>query len=707
MKYNKTEIDSVKVRETAERYKVNLLAASILVRRGWASDPEETAFILEEDLKYTHNPFLFHEMEDVVDRIHAASDEGEKVIVFGDRDADGITSTVLIVNKLKEMGIDVSWSLPSGDDPYGITMEKVKEFAESDGTLMITVDCGISSTDEIRYAKEFGIDTIIIDHHVPGEEVPEAFAVINPKMEDCGYPFRDLAGCGVVSKVVWALTFSETDLYKKNISILNVVPGGSKSYLIEVQKLYNLIELCDPLKETIVEGIIDNPSGTNLSSYLNDSLIVVFNGAVQKKLFSQAFGSSVELNAFDISDQIYSMFSRLSGMSLLKMREISRDSRYSDSPVGEIDILRNLFLALVYKQNQNLTKGYDSILDLVTIGSIADMMPLRNENRIIVKHGLKNIQNTENIGLHDLLLKQKLLEKPLATSDIAWNITPLINATGRMGVPEKAAELLFCTDQKIIRNLTDEVISLNKERKRLGDKNWDSLKSSADRSFQEFSSSLVLTGGKQVPRGITGILSARFASYFNVPAVVYTVLQERIVGSVRSLRNYPIMNMLNFCSDLFSDFGGHDFAGGFSMPAEKLPDLKKRLEEYLKNNKILKAEEKIFEVDAELPSGFMNDEIFKVVKQFSPYGEGNPPLVFLARKLKIKNLEIVGQKKIGHVKMTLESENQSWPAIFWNASDKIAPEVKPGAYADVIFRVGNNYYQNNYMPQLIVLDMAV
>ena len=705
MKYNKKKIDSVKVREASERYKISLLAASVLVRRGYADDPKEVAFVLEEDLKYTHNPFLFDAMEDVVDRIHAASDEGEKVIVFGDRDVDGITSTVLIVNKLKEMGIDVVWSLPSGDDPYGITEEKVRNFAESDGTLMITVDCGISSIREIQYAKQFGIDTIIIDHHMPGDEVPEAFAIINPKMENSGYPFRDLAGCGVVSKVIWALTFSETDLYKRNISILNIVPGGDRSYRIEAQRLVNLIEYSNPVKETIVQGIIENPSGTNLSDFLNDSLIVVFNGAVQKKLFAEAFGSSVELNAFDISEQIYNFFPRLSGMSLLQMREISRDSRYSDKAAGELDILRNLFAALVNKNNRKLSGSFGSLLDLVTIGSIADMMPLKNENRIFVKHGLKNIQNTENIGLHDLLLKQKLLEKPLATSDIAWNITPVINATGRMGVPEKAAELLFCSDRSIIRNLTDEVLSLNKERKKLGDKNWDSLKGGAERSFQDFDAALVLTGGKNVPRGITGILSARFASYFNVPAVIYTVIEDRIVGSVRSLRNYPIMNMLVSCSDLFTDFGGHEFAGGFSMPEKNLPALKTRLAEYMKNNKTAAVEERIIEVDAELPEGYMNDEVIKVSDMFAPYGEGNPPIVFLARKVKISSITEVGNKKTAHLKMTFEAGGKSWPAMFWNASDRIM-ELQKVKTADVIFRVGHNYFQNNFIHQLIVLDIS-
>ena len=705
MKFNKKEIDVEIVRGIADRYRISLLFASILVRRG-ITDPGEICFILEEDLKYTHNPFLFEEMEDVVDRVHAAADEGEKVIVFGDRDVDGITSTVLIVNKLKEMGIDVVWSLPSGDDPYGITLEKVREFAENDGTLMITVDCGISSVNEIKYAKELGIDTIIIDHHMPGDEIPGAFAIINPKLEDSGYPFRDLAGCGVVSKVIWALTFSNTDLYKKNISILNIVPGGHNSYLIEVQKLYNLVEFSAPVKETIVHGVIDNPSSTNLSSYLNDSLIIVFSGKVQKKLFAEAFGNSFELNAFDISDQIYELFPQLGGMSLLKMREISKDSKYSEKPIGEIDILRNLFIAFVNKRNQQITRGFDNILDMVTLGSIADMMPLKNENRIIVKHGLKNIQNTENKGLHDLLFRQKLLEKPLATSDIAWNITPLINATGRMGVPEKAAELFFCEDQSRIGSLTDEIISLNKERKKLGDKLWEQLRKSAEKSLEEMGSSLVITGGKHVPRGITGILSARFASYYSVPSIIHTEIGDRVVASVRSLRNYPIMEMLNYCSDLFTDFGGHEFAGGFTLPVSRMPVLKKKLLEYVTSKKVVTVEEKIIEVDAELPSGFMTDDIFKVVGKMAPYGEGNPPIVFLARKLKIKNIDIVGQKQVGHVKMVLESKDRSWPAIFWNASDRIDKTLKPDDFIDVIFRVGHNYYQNNYVPQLVVLDMS-
>ena len=207
MEWNKKKIDPDSVKGLAERYGIDILTASIFSRRG-ITDSEDLKFYLENDLRYTHNPFLFEEMEDAIDRIRQAAEEGEKVKIFGDRDVDGITSTVILKKGLASIGIDADWSLPEGNDPYGLTMEGVDKFAEEDGSLLITVDCGISNFREIEYARGKGIDTIVIDHHLPSEEIPPAVAIINPKSNDSCYPFRDLAACGVVAKVVWALSFS-------------------------------------------------------------------------------------------------------------------------------------------------------------------------------------------------------------------------------------------------------------------------------------------------------------------------------------------------------------------------------------------------------------------------------------------------------------------------------------------------------------------
>ena len=240
MIWNKKPTDSALVREISERYDLNLLTASIFVRRGLSS-PEDIKFYLEKDLRFLHNPFLFEEMEEAVERINAAAEEGEKVFVFGDRDADGITSTVLLVKALKKLGIESFWALPEGDDSYGLTRQVVDTISKQDCTLLITVDCGISNQEEITYASSLGIDTIIIDHHNPQDTLPEALAIINPKLPDTVYPFRDLAGCGVVSKVAWALDFSKTELYNQTVCLLCARPGN-ETVVVEAVKLVNLVE---------------------------------------------------------------------------------------------------------------------------------------------------------------------------------------------------------------------------------------------------------------------------------------------------------------------------------------------------------------------------------------------------------------------------------------------------------------------------------
>ncbi|HKL60318.1 MAG TPA: DHH family phosphoesterase, partial [Sphaerochaeta sp.] len=164
MEWKKKSVASQDVKHLHEQYGLDPLCSSIMVRRGLTS-PDQVKFHLESELTYLHNPFLFDDMEEVVDRINGAVSEGEKVRVFGDRDVDGITSTALLVQELQRLGIDVSYRVPEGDEPYGLTMEGVDAAYEDDVTLIITVDCGISNNSEIAHAKTLGIDTIITDHH--------------------------------------------------------------------------------------------------------------------------------------------------------------------------------------------------------------------------------------------------------------------------------------------------------------------------------------------------------------------------------------------------------------------------------------------------------------------------------------------------------------------------------------------------------------
>jgi single-stranded-DNA-specific exonuclease len=189
MIWNKTAVDAPAVKEMARRFEIDLLTAAILARRGMTS-PETLRFVLQNDVRLLHNPFLMSAMGEAVERINAAVDSGEKILIFGDRDVDGITATVLLFETLTGMEGDVAWMLPEGEDGYGLS-EKVIEAAVGAGVgLIVTVDCGVSNVVEIERAAALGIDTIVIDHHNPPAELPAAIAVVDPKIP--GYPFRDL-----------------------------------------------------------------------------------------------------------------------------------------------------------------------------------------------------------------------------------------------------------------------------------------------------------------------------------------------------------------------------------------------------------------------------------------------------------------------------------------------------------------------------------
>ena len=269
MQWIKKELSREPVKAIMQRYNCDALTASILVRRNIV-EGEKVLYMLETNARYLHSPFLFNNMEDAVDRILNAKDEGEKVLVFGDRDVDGITGTALLYEALRDFGLDVSWQIPTGDETYGLSETAIENFAKNDGTLIITVDCGISNFNEIEFANEKGIDVIITDHHKPQDKVPNAFTIINPQLDDSGYPMKEISGCTVAWKLVLALRFAMTEFYKSPICLLNVRPINDV-YTIEVRKLVNLVEVASA-NEHIQEGAV-RFSATRLPQFLNSALV--------------------------------------------------------------------------------------------------------------------------------------------------------------------------------------------------------------------------------------------------------------------------------------------------------------------------------------------------------------------------------------------------------------------------------------------------
>lgn len=702
MEWIKRDLDASLVRETAARFDIDLLSASIFVRRGIVA-PGDILYFIEKDLGLLHNPFLFAQMEDAVDRILLAAEEQEKVRVFGDRDVDGITSTVLMKKVLDEVGIDASWALPAGDEPYGLSRAAVSKFAEEGGTLLITVDCGISNAPEIGYAGELGVDSIVVDHHIPQEILPPATAIIDPKIEGAGYPFRDLAGCGVVAKLAWALRFAKTDWYKQPVCLLNLRPGNG-TYVIDAMKVQNLVEV-SRLTETIVPGI-GNVTQTRIVDYLSGCQICVYDEASQVRLLRAVFGENIEVHVADLAPEIWKAFPELAGKSLLKVREQSKLTRYRDGAQSEIDTLHGLFAALVTSKIPGLSSDFLSLLDLVALGTIADLMPLKGENRILVRTGMEVLNATSRKGLQELLLAQNLSGKRISTTDVGWQISPLINATGRMGVPQKAAELFLTDDPRKRRELAEDVCGLNRDRKRLGDETWDKILPAAKRSLEELDGKLVFVAAREMHRGITGIIAARLVNYFSVPAIVAAFLEhDKAVGSLRSDMRLNVKDFLERSADLFIDFGGHDYAAGFSITTANLEEFQKRLPVLVQALETPSIPIPSIDIDAELPPKYLTPGLVDIVERFEPYGEANQPLVFLARGMTITELDLVGRREQSHVRLLLDGGSFKWPAVYWNAASRVGPDFNRGDRVDVVFRLGRNYFQNRESIQLTILDL--
>ena len=703
MIWSKKEVGRDLVRELTGRYGCDALTASILARRNIIEGPD-LLFYLEDDLRYLHNPFLFTDMEDAVDRILDAKEEGEKVLIFGDRDVDGITSTTILHQALTDLGMDVAWRVPSGNDPYGLTLEAVEEHSKNFGTLIITVDCGISCVAEIARAAELGIDVIVLDHHNPQEELPEAVAIINPKMADSGYPFRDLAGCAVVWKLVTALRFGMLELYKQQICLLNVRPVN-ESYVVEAVKVVNMSEV-DRITETIVPGMV-KISQTRLLPFLQGQQIFVWDEAMQKTQLAKIFGKGVEFNFLDIAGEVAKLIPAVRGMSLLKLKDLSRIAKYSDKSVSELDGFLNIFITFAQKQNSIFGKRETEELQLVALGTLADLMPLQNENRILVRQGLAAINANPRPGLAELLARQGLAGKKSGTSDLAWQISPAINATGRMGRPEQAVKLFLSQNQAERNKLVEEIIQMNTDRKQLGTDSWTIVEPLAKESLERHHENLVIAASADIHRGVTGIMANRLASCFHVPAVVICFMEDgTAVGSMRSARGLHLNALLEPCADLFIDHGGHAFAAGFSFKKENLDEFlarMRRLSESIVFPDSGEGEEIL--VDAELPHEYLTPTLLELADRFEPYGEGNDQLTFMAKKMKIMTVDIMGKTAKQHLKITFDCGKYKWPAIFWQAAERLNRDFSVGDTVDAVFQVNRNTFNGAEIPQMILQDV--
>ena len=700
----KKEIAPEMVREICTRFSCDALTASIFARRNITTGCD-IQYFLEDDLRYLHSPFLLSGMEDAVDRIIAAREEGERVLIFGDRDVDGITSTTVLYRCLKDMGIDVSWRIPSGEDTYGLSLKAVEDFAADYGSLIITVDCGISNNVEIDRAVELGIDVIITDHHNPPENLPNATIIIDPKLPDDEYPFPSISGCAVAFKLASALRFAQNELYKQELCLLNVRPVND-AYTIDCLKIVNMTER-SRLTEIITPGMV-RIEDTRLMQFLRGQQILVWDADLQKKQLTKIFGSGIEFNMMDLRPEIATEIPSVRTASLLRIKEISKLLRYREGNQSEMDGFFNIFITYIQKKTatQDYQKKTQADLQLVMLAALADIMPLHNENRILVRQGLAALNGGEVIsGLRELLARLNLLGKRITSTDISWNVVPVLNAAGRLGRSELAVELFLSETSQQRDAIAEQIIQLNKDRRQLGTDAWGYVEKQAYESFEKYNKKLVVVVEPRIHRGISGILAAQLVKVFEVPSIAITILEDgTAVGSVRSTRGFDVTPMLDSCGELFLNHGGHNYAAGFSLNKENLDALLQHFLEYTAVIELEDNQDTTLQTDAEIPHDYLTPNLLKTIDLFEPYGEGNPQLLFFSRKLKIVSADIIGKGEKKHLKLVLAGGKHKWPALFWNAAERLGRDFSLGDSIDVVYRLERNLFNGMETAQMIVQE---
>lgn len=700
--WNKKDVSREVALSLHNKFGLGPLEAAIFARRGVTAG-SDLLYYLEDDARFLTNPFEFSQMEDAVDRILAAVDEGEKVLIFGDRDVDGISATALLYEQLKRMGLDVTWRLPAGDDAYGLSLSAVEDFAKNYGSLLITVDCGISNFAEIQRANELGISVIVTDHHNPPERLPSADIILNPKCSDSGYPFGEISGCAVAFKLAQALRFSQTEIYKQDVCLLNV-RGES---VVECIKLRNLVKRKTFEKDFSGGNLSLSSSG--LLEFLRGEQIFVWDALSVSSALKNLFGSGVEFNLFDVRPEAAKIIPSVAALSLEQLGPLSKFARYSEKPAAPIDAFCNIFITWLDKkiaQSLSSARECDEMdLQLVALSVFSDIMPLKNENRIFARRALDSMnKGVVRRGIKELLSRQGLLGKRLGAKDLGWNVIPALNAAGRMGMPEDSLALFLEENPAAREDFAEKILAHNEERKKLESASWEYLGGRPEKSLQKFGGKFCMIVEEKIHRGVVGRIAAKLVQRTGVPSIAMTKIDSNYIGSMRTARGVHCTDFLDKFGDIYINHGGHAGAAGFSLTAPNFEKFQQKIGGLVQELVLGADEDQIVDIDAELTGQYLNEDLIKIVDCFEPYGNENPELVFMTKRAKISGGQVMGKGERLHLKLFLEIGSLKWPALWWDQGGLWGHGLATGDYVDVAYNFQRNTFNGHEGRQLVIVD---
>lgn len=556
--------------EIASKLKISHLLAQVLINRG-IIDITSAKNFLQPQIAALGDPSLLPDIEKASIRINEAVRKKEKIVIYGDYDVDGLSATALMYRCLKLIGAQVSYYIPERlGEGYGLNTDAIKKLKEGGADVILTVDCGINACREADVARAFGIDLIITDHHQPGQEIPNAFAVVNPKLKTSQCAFQHFSGVGIAFKLAWAI-------------------------------------------------------GQHFSPH----------------------------------------------------KKVSTEFK---------DFLLNA-------------------VGLVALGTIADVVPLLGENRILTKYGLSALQYTEIPGLRALLDIADLSNTNLDAFHVGYRLGPRLNAPGRVGNAGIVVEMLTTTCRERALEIAN---FLDRENKRRQDLQVDIMVSARKKVMNEINldetTAIVLADQAWHP-GIVGIIASKIVEEFNRPTVMIAIAEDIGHGSARSIPSFHMLEALEYCKSKLLSVGGHAQAAGLKIHPDNINEFRLMLNSTTSQRLSKTDLVPILNIDAEVTLSMLSKALVAELARLSPCGEGNPLPLFAAM-----NLKIVGQpRRIGskgqHLSFYVKQGDVAIRAVAFGMGEQFERLKQNGKTCSLAFAVKINNWMDGDNLELEIKDI--
>lgn len=656
----------------------------ILVSRG-ITDVTSIERFFEARTRFLFSPFMIDGIWVAVDRLLKAVETEESMRVYGDRDVDGITSTVLLTESLRTLSKHVDYTVPVIEDGYGLNPDYIDAAASDGVSLIITVDCGISNIAEVEYARQKGIDVIITDHHEPPSELPAAVAIVNPKLVDCCCPQKDIAGVGVAFKMAMALEMARSPRLSRPLIVFDMTSSDLEIIRFTPREGFSQVKVVD-------------------KNLLASSEFVFYNRAEQ-----MAIGEILPEVVIDKElKPVY--LEKLLAKCVPDKRGGGKADYAQAFNLDEVKGARCLlfmYLKCIEAKMPAIQRLWQRCLDILTIGTVADMVPMRGENRAYAQMGMRFIAKTRRIGLNSLFTMLGWKNRQVTERDISFSISPILNSSGRLKTAELAIDLLSTNWAPKAEELAKQLYELNTERKRLGEICYQETKQFLIEQNDLENDRILMVAAPIKNQGVTGIVATRLMLDYCRPVIVLLEDHEKFLGSARSFKKINIIEALNSCSDLLEKYGGHVGAAGLTLPFANVDAFRKRLRDYARENISLEDLQPEWLIDAEIDLEMITEQFLEDIQKFAPFGIENPAPLFLASAASFQEIRKVGEGK-NHLRFKFRRNNgRNLFGIGFNLGDIMVPDLIRDGSCDLVFHVEPNEYNGVRSVQLMVVDCRI